>query len=73
MNLLDKIVKEFFKEKIFNQIERFNNEMSYITTKGFLLRIVPYRDNDVILDILTSEYGLITCSARNIKIGRAHV
>lgn len=41
--------------------------MSYITTKGFLLRIIPYRDNDVILDILTSEYGLITCSARNIR------
>ncbi|NLJ95062.1 MAG: DNA repair protein RecO [Clostridiaceae bacterium] len=35
---------------------------NHITTKGFILRIVNYRENNLILDILTADYGLITCS-----------
>lgn len=41
--------------------------MAYQKTKGFILQNIPYRDANILLKILTADYGLITCSVKNAK------
>lgn len=39
----------------------------YLNTKGLVLRITTYNDNDALLSILTPNYGKITVKARGLR------
>ncbi len=41
--------------------------MGFVRLKGFVLQSIPYRDSNLLLKILTSDRGLITCSAPGAK------
>ena len=39
----------------------------YLTVQGLVLRIVPYKDTDAILTLLTAEHGKLSVKARGLK------
>ncbi len=39
----------------------------YLTTRGLVLRVTPYKDTDALLTVLTGEYGKLTVKARGLR------
>lgn len=39
----------------------------YLTTKGLVVRVTPYNDNDAILSVLTPTYGKLSVKARGLR------
>ena len=39
----------------------------YLNTKGLVVRVTPYNDNDAILSILTPSHGKLTVKARGLR------
>ena len=39
----------------------------YLTVRGLVLRVTPYKDTDALLTILTADQGKITAKARGLR------
>ena len=39
----------------------------YLTVRGLVLRVTPYKDTDAILTILTEDQGKLTVKARGLR------
>ena len=39
----------------------------YLNTKGLVVRVTPYNDNDAILSVLTPNYGKLSVKARGLR------